>query len=117
MLSAEFTSGFYSEEGGLMMDCIARQIEQDHIYVVRGGAKYLAAKSMGTAAIFLACARLSKHLHGQLYCCLYRFGHNGGCDSRERPNRSIIALSLTVETAWRLALLWQGKLILSYDLL
>ncbi len=62
MLSTESASGLYPEEAVLMMDRIARQIEQDHTYEVMVGVQHPAPESTGTDAISLGqCARSLKH--------------------------------------------------------
>ncbi|GAA4657489.1 pyruvate kinase [Bartonella pachyuromydis] len=115
MLSAESASGLYPEEAVLMMDRIARQIEQDHTYEVMVGAQHPAPESTGTDAISLAARQIAETLALAAIVAYTASGTTGVRASRERPSRPIIALSPIVETARRLALVWGLHCVVSDD--
>ncbi|EJF87677.1 pyruvate kinase [Bartonella rattimassiliensis] len=115
MLSAESASGRYPEEAVLMMDRIARQIEQDHTYAAQVGAQHPAPESTGTDAISLAARQISETLALAAIVAYTASGTTGVRTSRERPNRPIIALSPIVETARRLALVWGLHCVVTED--
>ncbi|WP_208440173.1 pyruvate kinase [Bartonella raoultii] len=115
MLSAESASGLYPEEAVLMMDRIARQIEQDHTYAAQVGAQHPAPESTGTDAISLAARQIAETLALAAIVAYTASGTTGVRASRERPNRPIIALSPIVETARRLALVWGLHCVVSED--
>ncbi|WP_455465941.1 pyruvate kinase [Bartonella sp. B39] len=106
MLSAESASGLYPEEAVLMMDRIARQIEQDPTYEAQVGAQHPAPESTGTDAISLAARQIAETLQLKVIVAYTASGTTGVRASRERPNTPIIALSPIVETARRLSLVW-----------
>ncbi|WP_273759233.1 pyruvate kinase [Bartonella sp. ML70XJBT.G] len=115
MLSAESASGLYPEEAVLMMDRIARQIEQDHTYEVMIGAQHPTPKSTGTDAISLAARQIAETLSLAAIVAYTASGTTGVRASRERPSRPIIALSPIVGTARRLALVWGLHCVVSED--
>ncbi|WP_074381525.1 pyruvate kinase [Bartonella doshiae] len=115
MLSAESASGLYPEEAVLMMDRIARQIEQDHTYVAQVGAQHPAPESTGTDAISLAAHQIAETLQLAVIVAYTASGTTGMRASRERPNIPIIALSPIVETARRLALVWGLHCVVTED--
>ncbi|WP_375628685.1 MULTISPECIES: pyruvate kinase [unclassified Bartonella] len=115
MLSAESASGRYPEEAVLMMDRIARQIEQDHTYAAQVGAQHPAPESTGTDAISLAARQIAETLALSAIVAYTASGTTGVRASRERPNRPIIALSPIVETARRLALVWGLHCVVTQD--
>ncbi|GAA5107548.1 pyruvate kinase [Bartonella jaculi] len=106
MLSAESASGLYPEEAVLMMDRIARQIEQDPTYEAQVGAQHPAPESTGTDAISLAARQIAETLQLKAIVAYTASGTTGVRASRERPNTPIIALSPIVQTARRLSLVW-----------
>ncbi|OPB35400.1 pyruvate kinase [Bartonella taylorii] len=115
MLSAESASGLYPEEAVLMMDRIARQIEQDHTYAAQVGAQHPAPETTGTDAISLAARQIAETLALAAIIAYTASGTTGVRASRERPNRPIIALSPIVETARRLALVWGLHCVVTED--
>ncbi|WP_336276643.1 pyruvate kinase [Bartonella sp. CB178] len=115
MLSAESASGLYPEEAVLMMDRIARQIEQDPNYAAMISAQHLVPESTGTDAISLAARQIAETLQLAVIVAYTASGRTGVRASRERPNRPIIALSPIVETARRLALVWGLYCVVTED--
>ncbi|MET3589232.1 pyruvate kinase [Bartonella silvatica] len=115
MLSAESASGHYPEEAVLMMDRIARQIEQDPTYAAQVGAQHPTPESTGTDAISLAARQIAETLKLAAIVAYTASGTTGIRASRERPNRPIIALSPIVETARRLSLVWGLHCVVSED--
>ncbi|WP_336293915.1 pyruvate kinase [Bartonella sp. CB169] len=115
MLSAESASGLYPEEAVLMMDRIARQIEQDRTYAEIVGTQRGAPESTGTDAISLAARQIAETLQLAAIVAYTASGTTGVRVSRERPNRPIIALSPIVETARRLALVWGLHCVVTED--
>lgn len=115
MLSAESASGLYPEEAVLMMDRIARQIEQDPTYAAQVGVQHPAPESTGTDAISLAARQIAETLALAAIVAYTASGTTGVRASRERPNRPIIALSPIVQTARRLALVWGLHCVVSED--
>ncbi|WP_017196079.1 pyruvate kinase [Bartonella birtlesii] len=115
MLSAESASGLYPEEAVLMMDRIARYIEQDRTYAAQVGAAHPAPQSTGTDAISLAARQIAETLALAAIVAYTASGTTGVRASRERPNRPIIALSPIVQTARRLALVWGLHCVVTDD--
>ncbi|UTO28257.1 pyruvate kinase [Bartonella harrusi] len=115
MLSAESASGLYPEEAVLMMDRIARQIEQDPTYEAQMGAQHPVPQSTGTDAISLAARQIAETLQLSAIVAYTASGTTGVRASRERPNRPIIALSPIVATARRLALVWGLHCVVAQD--
>ncbi|UNE54033.1 pyruvate kinase [Bartonella machadoae] len=115
MLSAESASGLYPEEAVLMMDRIARQIEQDPTYEAQMGAQHPVPQSTGTDAISLAARQIAETLQLAAIVAYTASGTTGVRASRERPNRPIIALSPIVATARRLALVWGLHCVVAQD--
>ncbi|GAA5095755.1 pyruvate kinase [Bartonella acomydis] len=115
MLSAESAMGLYPEEAVLMMDRIARFIEQDHTYAAQVGAVHPAPQSTGTDAISLAARQIAETLACAAIVAYTASGTSGLRASRERPNRPIIALSPIVQTARRLALVWGLHCVVTDD--
>ncbi|WP_019219429.1 pyruvate kinase [Bartonella florencae] len=115
MLSAESAAGLYPEEAVLMMDRIARHIEQDHTYATQIGAAHPAPQTTGTDAISLAARQIAETLALAVIVAYTTSGTTGVRASRERPNRPIIALSPIVETARRLALVWGLHCVVTED--
>ncbi|MGF7157196.1 pyruvate kinase [Bartonella heixiaziensis] len=115
MLSAESASGLYPEEAVLMMDRIAKQIEQDPTYDAQVGAQHPAPESTGTDAISLAARQIAETLQLKAIVAYTASGTTGVRASRERPNTPIIALSPIVETARRLALVWGVHCVVVQD--
>ncbi|MBX4335851.1 pyruvate kinase [Bartonella raoultii] len=115
MLSAESASGLYPEEAVLMMDKIARQIEQDHTYAAIVGAQHPKPQPTGTDAISLAARQIAETLELAAIVAYTASGTTGVRTSRERPNKPIIALSPIVETARRLAIVWGLHCVVTED--
>ncbi|EJF79879.1 Pyruvate kinase [Candidatus Bartonella washoeensis] len=115
MLSAESASGLYPEEAVLMMDRIARQIEQDPTYEAQMGAQHPVPESTGTDAISLAARQIAETLQLKAIVAYTASGTTGVRASRERPNTPIIALSPIVETARRLSLVWGLHCVVAED--
>ncbi|AGF76438.1 pyruvate kinase [Bartonella vinsonii] len=115
MLSAESASGRYPEESVLMMDRIARQIEQDRTYAAMVEVQHPAPQLTGTDAISLAARQIADTLQLAVIVAYTASGTTGVRASRERPNRPIIALSPIVETARRLALVWGLHCVVTED--
>ncbi|WP_455476258.1 pyruvate kinase [Bartonella sp. B17] len=115
MLSAESASGLYPEEAVLMMDRIARKIEQDPTYAALIGAQHPVPESTGTDAISLAARQIAETLQLAVIVAYTASGRTGVRASRERPNRPIIVLSPIVETARRLALVWGLYCVVTED--
>ncbi|WP_208435350.1 pyruvate kinase [Bartonella phoceensis] len=115
MLSAESASGLYPEEAVLMMDRIARQIEQDHTYAAQVRAQHPTPESTGTDAISLAARQIAETLTLAAIVAYTASGTTGVRASRERPSRPIIALSPMVKTARRLALVWGLHCVVTED--
>ncbi|WP_336287473.1 MULTISPECIES: pyruvate kinase [unclassified Bartonella] len=115
MLSAESASGHYPEEAVLMMDRIARKIEQDRTYAAMVGAQHPVPESTGTDAISLAARQIAETLQLAVIIAYTASGTTGVRTSRERPNQPIIALSPIVETARRLALVWGLHCVVTED--
>ncbi|AGF75027.1 pyruvate kinase [Bartonella australis AUST/NH1] len=115
MLSAESASGLYPEEAVLMMDRIARQIEQDRTYAAMVSAQHPVPESTGADAIALAARQIAETLQLTAIVAYTASGATGVRTSRERPNRPIIALSPIVKTARRLALVWGLHCVVTED--
>lgn len=115
MLSAESAVGEYPEEAILMMDRIAREVEQDPYYQNIIHAQRTEPEATSADAISAAARTVAETLNLSAIVCYTGSGTTGVRASRERPRTPIIALTPIASTGRRLALVWGLHCVLTRD--
>ena len=106
MLSAESASGAHPVEAVLTMDRIARQVEQDPMYQEIIDAQRHAPDATTPDAIMAAVHEVTQTISARVIICWTQSGSTALRAARERSRAPIIAVTPSIETARRLALVW-----------
>ena len=106
MLSAESAAGQYPVEAVATMNRIAREVEQDANYRAIIAVHRTPPEATGADVIAEAARGIAEHLHLAAIVCYTASGSTALRVARERPPRPVIALTPTIQTARRLALVW-----------
>ena len=106
MLSAESASGAHPVEAVLTMDRIARQVEQDPMYQEIIDAQRHAPDATTPDAIMAAVHEVTQTISARAIICWTQSGSTALRAARERSRAPIIAVTPSIETARRLALVW-----------
>ena len=106
MLSAESASGAYPVEAVQTMDRIARQVEQDPMYQQVIDAQRHAPDATTPDAIMAAVHEVTQTISARAIICWTQSGSTALRAARERSRAPIIAVTTSIETARRLALVW-----------
>ncbi len=106
MLSAESASGSYPVEAVQTMDRIARQVEQDPMYQSIIEAQRHAPEATTPDAIMAAVHEVTGTINARAIICWTKTGGTALRAARERSPAPIIAITPSLETARRLALVW-----------
>jgi pyruvate kinase len=106
MLSAESASGAYPVEAVQTMDRIARQVEQDPLYQEIIEAQRHAPEATTADAIMAAVHAVTGTIQARAIICWTNTGSTALRAARERSPAPIIAVTPSLETARRMALVW-----------
>src|ERR1700722_11090318 len=106
MLSAESASGAYPVVAVETMDRIARQVEQDPLYQAIIEAQRHAPEATTADAIMAAVHEVTGTIQARAVICWTKTGSTALRAARERSPAPIIAVTPSLETARRMALVW-----------
>jgi pyruvate kinase len=106
MLSAETAVGQYAVEAVAMMDRIARRVQADPLYFGTLDAERLAPEHTNSDAISAAACQVADTVGAAAIVSFTSSGATACRAARERPSVPILALTPSLATARRLALLW-----------
>jgi pyruvate kinase len=115
MLSAETASGAYPIEAVTMMDRIAAQVESDPLYQQILDAQRSPPEETTPDAIMAAVHEVTHTVHARAIVSWTKSGSTGLRAARERSEAPIIALTPSIHTARRLALVWGLHCVLTED--
>jgi pyruvate kinase len=107
MLSAETAAGEFPVEAVTMMDRIIRRVQSDPLYNAGLHAGSVLEPEHTSSDAISAAARQVAHTIGAAAICSYTTsGATALRAARERPNAPILALTSSLQTARKLALVW-----------
>jgi pyruvate kinase len=106
MLSAESASGQYPIDAVATMSRIAEEVEQDQNYWSIMRTLNAAPEATGSDAIAAASHQIADTLNIKTVAAWTFSGSTAFRIARERPNSTVVALTPSVNTARRLALVW-----------
>jgi pyruvate kinase len=106
MLSAESASGQYPIEAVTTMSRIAEECENDAIYWSIITAQRNTPEATGSDAIAAGAHQIADTLGLKAVAAWTYSGSTAFRLARERPNSTVIALTPSIDTARRLALVW-----------
>jgi len=106
MLSAESASGHYPVDAVATMSRIAEEVEQDQNYWSIMHTLNAEPEATGSDAIAAASHQIADTLNLKTVAAWTFSGSTAFRIARERPNSTVIALTPSVNTARRLALVW-----------
>ncbi|HEX2137857.1 MAG TPA: pyruvate kinase, partial [Microvirga sp.] len=106
MLSAESASGQYPVEAVSTMNRIAEECERDSMYWSIITAERNEPEATGSDAIAAAAHQIADTLALKAMAAWTFSGSTAFRLARERPNSTVIALTPSIDTARRLALVW-----------
>lgn len=106
MLSAESASGQYPVDAVATMSRIAEEVEQDQNYWSIMRTLNAEPEATGSDAIAAASHQIADTLNLKTVAAWTFSGSTAFRIARERPNSTVIALTPSIDTARRLALVW-----------
>ncbi|WP_134496082.1 pyruvate kinase [Microvirga pakistanensis] len=106
MLSAESASGQYPVDAVATMNRIAEEVEQDQNYWSIVRTLNAEPEATGSDAIAAASHQIADTLNLKAVAAWTFSGSTAFRIARERPNSTVIALTPSIDTARRLALVW-----------
>ncbi|MBF9197670.1 pyruvate kinase [Microvirga terrestris] len=106
MLSAESASGQYAIDAVATMNRIAEEVEQDQNYWSIVRTLNAEPEATGSDAIAAASHQIADTLNLKTVAAWTFSGSTAFRIARERPNSTVIALTPSIDTARRLALVW-----------
>jgi pyruvate kinase len=106
MLSAESASGQYPIDAVATMNRIAEEVEQDQNYWSIVRTLNAEPEATGSDAIAAASHQIADTLNLRTVAAWTFSGSTAFRIARERPNSTVIALTPSIDTARRLALVW-----------
>ncbi|MBM1171901.1 pyruvate kinase [Microvirga arabica] len=106
MLSAESASGEYPVDAVSTMSRIAEEVEQDQNYWSIMRTLNAEPEATGSDAIAAASHQIADTLNLKTVAAWTFSGSTAFRIARERPNSTVIALTPSIDTARRLALVW-----------
>jgi pyruvate kinase len=116
MLSAESASGAFPVVAVETMDRIARQVETDPQYQSMIEAQRHAPEATTADAIMAAVHEVTQTIHARAIICWTKTGSTALRAARERSPAPIIAVTPSLDTARRLALVWGLHCLTSEDI-
>jgi pyruvate kinase len=115
MLSAESAAGQYPIEAVSMMNRIAEEVENDHLYRSIIEAQHMAPEATGADAIADAARQIADTVELAAVVCWTASGATGLRVARERPRPPIVAISPNLSTGRRLSLVWGIHCVVAQD--
>ncbi len=115
MLSAESATGKFPIDAVSTMSRIGEEVEADPNYAAIIAAQRAEPEPTGPDAISAAARTVAETLNLASLVCYTSSGATGLRVARERPSRPIIALTPSVATGRRLALVWGLHCVLTED--
>ncbi len=115
MLSAESASGQFPYEAVSTMNRIAEEVESDQVYRAIITAQRAAPEPTGADAIAVAARDVAETLDLKAIIAWTSSGSTGLRIARERPQPPILALTPSIDTARRLALVWGVHALVTED--
>jgi pyruvate kinase len=115
MLSAESAAGQYPVEAVAMMNRIGETVEGDPLYRAIIDAQHSEPEPTGPDAITAAARQVAETTRCAAILIYTTSGSTGLRAARERPSVPILALTPSVETGRRLALVWGLHCVLTED--
>ena len=115
MLSAESASGQFPFEAVATMNRIAEEVESDQVYRAIITAQRAAPEPTGADAIAVAARDVAETLDLKAIVAWTSSGSTGLRIARERPQPPILALTPSIDTARRLALVWGVHALVTDD--
>ncbi|WP_146591954.1 pyruvate kinase [Puniceibacterium confluentis] len=106
MLSAESAAGSYPVEAVQTMHNVAMEVENDPTYREVIDASRIAKRASIADGIVAAAREIAETTDIKAICCFTQSGTTALLVARERPRVPILALTSSLSTARRLALLW-----------
>jgi pyruvate kinase len=106
MLSAETAAGQYPVEAVQMMDRIARRVQEDPLYFATLDVSRMPPEHTNSDAISAAACQVAATVGAAAIVSFTSSGATALRTARERPSAPILALTPSLATARRLALLW-----------
>ncbi|MXO61174.1 pyruvate kinase [Altererythrobacter salegens] len=116
MLSAETAAGNWPEEAVLMMDSIAKQVEQDESYRERVHLLDTPSDATTADALSHACLTIADTVAINTIIVFTASGSSARRVARERPAVPVMVLTPSVATARRVALLWGAHPVATKDI-
>jgi pyruvate kinase len=115
MLSAESAAGKYPVEAVATMNRIAEEVESEEIYRSIIDAQRARPEATGADAIADAAREIADTLDLAAVICWTSSGSTALRVARERPRPPIVALSPTIATGRRLAVVWGVHCVVTED--
>lgn len=115
MLSAESASGAYPLEAVTIMDKIIAYVEKDPFYKTLQNTVLPPLGITSSAAITAAARQVTQTLHAAAIVTFTTTGTTTLKMARERPSSPILALTPSLQTARKLALVWGVHAVKSRD--
>ena len=106
MLSAESATGAHPVDSVAVMDRIARQVEHDPLYTSLVGAVPTVPEATTADAISAAARQVAETVGAAAVATYTTSGSTALRAARERPHVPVLALTPSLATARRLALVW-----------
>ena len=115
MLSAESAAGKYPVEAVATMNRIAEEVERDPTYRTIIHAQRMDPEATGADAIAAAARQIAETLDLSAIVCWTSSGSTALRVARERPKPLIVAISPSLSTGRRLALVWGVHCVVAED--
>jgi pyruvate kinase len=106
MLSAESAAGAHPVESVTVMDRIARKVESDVLYQSMIDAQRNPPEATTPDAIMAAVHEVTQTINAKAIICWTKSGSTALRAARERSRAPILAITPSIDTARRLALVW-----------
>jgi pyruvate kinase len=106
MLSAESAAGAHPVESVTVMDRIARKVESDVLYQSMIDAQRNPPEATTPDAIMAAVHEVTQTISAKAIICWTKSGSTALRAARERAQAPILAITPSIDTARRLALVW-----------
>ena len=116
MLSAETAAGAWPEEAVLMMDRIARQVEQDEAYRSRVRLLDTPPEQTTADALAHACMTIADTVPVSAIVVFTDSGSSARRIARERPSVPVMVLTPSTRAARKVALLWGAHAVTTRDI-
>ena len=111
MLSAESAAGAFPVEAVTTMNNVAMEVESDTTYREIIDSSRAAKRTSVADGIVAAAREIAETTNIKAICCFTQTGTTALLVARERPRVPILALTSSLSTARRLALLWGTRTV------